>query len=767
MLRAAEWQFRIGKTDRLRHCLWLCVRPLGSAIIMFLLMHAQVIDDFAPFAAAFFASGLAAGASPAALVFGCLAGMIRLPLREISLISTVGCAGVLAAEILFGVVPALMRVAAETRCSLTAGFGLLLPALVFAGGRGLESLQALGCAALAAACAPFLLAASALHLGRRRIMAQEKIGAAVLAAACLAGLYALSPPLARLSGLLLVLLLPQLGASGGVILGIGLYSGGLSLVAGFALCGFVSGLNIYTRRWQRALAVLLLWVLLILLGENLTIAEAALSSAAYVLLREKWADKLRIFGENPAPDFDPARISREVNDASGRRLRALGDAFGEMAEGCAVPGELPDEQELILKMRDRLCSGCGDYGPCWAGEDNCAARFLCRLIEEAVQLADGPGGMHVLYSDGEVPPDVLRFCRRGKMIPDRLGLLLRDFAEKRRSEIKRCATGQLLSVQLLQAREILYDLAEKQSKPLYGRKTEALQAALDSAVQDEIQVSAFSGSETEIQLRRSGGWTKNDALRAGQAVKRTWGGSFVPELKGNLLVFRQKPRFFAESGCACQSGVAGQVCGDSHLLSKMEGSRLAVMLSDGMGSGHAAARESGETLRLLRSFLDAGISRSLALETVNQQMLMRTGDDIFATVDLCLIDLNSGIAEISKLAACRTLILRDGEILRIEGGRLPLGILERVQSDTKRVRLKDGDVIVMGSDGVMELGDGLMIDRIARLSAHLPPRQLAEKLVREAALRRSRGRTDDMTCICVKIGEEKVKKNSKGDCRSS
>jgi hypothetical protein len=142
---------------------------------------------------------------------------------------------------------------------------------------------------------------------------------------------------------------------------------------------------------------------------------------------------------------------------------------------------LPDEQELILKMRERLCSGCGDYGPCWAGDDNCAARFLCRLIEEAVQLADEPGGLRVLYSDGEVPPDVLRFCRRGRMIPDRLGLLLRDFAERRRSEIKRCATGQLLSVQLLQAREILYDLAEKQLKPLYGRKTEALQAALDFA----------------------------------------------------------------------------------------------------------------------------------------------------------------------------------------------------------------------------------------------------------------------------------------------
>ena len=187
---------------------------------------------------------------------------------------------------------------------------------------------------------------------------------------------------------------------------------------------------------------------------------------------------------------------------------------------------------------------------------------------------------------------------------------------------------------------------------------------------------------------------------------------------------------------------------------------MAAMISDGMGSGGAAAVESGETLRLLWRFLDAGIARPLALETVNQQMLMRSGEDMFATVDMCILDLNTGVAEFSKLAACRTLILRDGGLHRLEGGRLPLGILEGVQPDVRRVKLRDGDVIVMGSDGVMELGDGMMIERIARLSAAMPAQQLAEKLVREAAIRRSRGRSDDMTCICLHISDLKQKKGA-------
>ena len=758
MLRALRWQENNGKLDGLLYFARRCVRPAAMTAGLFLLMRAELIADFAPFAPAFFAAALAAGESAAALVLGCLLGMLRLPLQDMTMISAVGCAGVLAGEILFSLVHRLHGISPETRASLNAGFGVLLPALAFARGNVLESMQALGCAALAAASAPFLLPALDLRFERKRLMTQEKIGFLLLAAGCLAGLRALYPPVARGAAVLMVLMLPELGAASGVLWGIALMGDGPELMAALAVCGAVSMLPVYTARWQRSLAVLAASAVLTLWTGALPFLESAAASMVYVIVPSVIIEKIGVLSARPEPDWDPERIGRDVTAESACRLRALGDAFAEMAEGCAVPGDVPDEQALICRMRERLCAGCPDMGECWSGGDGGAARFLCRLIEDALGRVDAPPGMRVLYSDGEVPPDILRFCRRGKMIPDRLGLLLRDFAEKRRAEIKRCATGRLLSVQLLQAREILYDLAERQSRPVHGRKLGALQAALDAAALDNCSVSAFGSDSAEIQLRKDDGWSRAEVRRAGEAVARSWNGDFMAELGGNVLRFRQKPRFSAETGSACQSGVAGQPCGDSHKIGYLGGTRLAAIISDGMGSGEAAAGESGETLRLLWRFLDAGISRPLALETVNQQMLMRTGDDMFATVDLCVVDLNTGVAEFSKLAACRTLVLRGGEALRVEGGRLPLGILEGVQSDVCRIRLKGGDVIVMGSDGVMELGDGLMIDRIARLSAHLPAQQLAEKLVREAAVRRSRGRSDDMTCICLRISADGQKK---------
>ena len=757
MLRALQWERGADAAARLRAWARRAGRPAALAAMMFLLMHAGLLMGLSPMAPALLAAGLAANESAGALVAGCLLGMLRLPLREIPLLPVISCAMVLAAELLLPLLPPVRRWAAETRISLAAGFAVLLPALVHAGGDYLASAQALASAALAAAGAPFLRAALGVRPDRARWMLQERIGLGLLAGACLAGLNQLLPPLTEALAALLALVFP--GAATGALAGLALVAGGGSMLqtASLALCALVSGMKLCTRRWQRALA-LCATAAAVRLAAGAGALEpqwALCAAAAYLLLPAQLLRKTEAFAAPPGePCCNPDRVAREVTADARRRLRALGDAFEEMADGCAAPTDVPDEQELICEMRNRLCAGCPGYGECWAGAENRGVRLLCRLIGEALDRVDAPPGMRVLFADGEIPPEVLRCCRRGRMIPDRLGLLLRDFAERRRTEIKRCATGQLMSVQFMQARELLYNLAERQSAPVsfQGVRLDQLRASLEAEGLGSCAVFACGTDAAEISLSRpEAPWTREEVRRAGGALARAFGGRFAPELRGDALRFVQRPRFRVETGANCQSGIAGQVCGDSHLVRMLSPSRLAILLSDGMGVGEQAADESQETLRLLWRFLEAGISRPLALETVNQQMLMRSGEDMFATVDLCLVDLNTGVAEFTKLAACRTLILRGGELLPVEGGRLPLGILERVRPAVSRMRLRPGDMLVMGSDGVMEAGDPLMIERLARAGEKLSPEQLAEQLVREAGLRRAGGRCDDLTCICARI----------------
>ena len=742
--------------------------PFLSFLAMFFLMHAGTIRIICPFAPAFLCAAIASGQHPAALCAGCMAGMLRFPLNASALAPAISCALALAGELGLSFLRK-RKIAPESRCAILSGICVLLPALFFAGGEAFASLQAVCAAAIATAAAPFFCYALKIEKGRKALLLQEKTGIFLLLGAITGGLQAIYPPAAGMLSLLTVLALSPMSAAAGVICGLGRMLGGAeaNIIAGISLSGFVSGLNIYRSRWQKSAAVALTACLTLLNAPNPlpALIECLLPALAYALIPEKCFSPAALLHARPE-SIDPDRIAREIRDESSVRLTALAEAFAEMAQSCGEIEPLPDEQTLISEMRCRLCSGCGEYPACWNGADNHAVHFLCALIGEALDKTDAPAGMRIIYSDGEIPPDVMRFCRRGKMIPDRLGLLLRDFAEKRKSIIKRSMNNRSLGMQYAQAGEILYALSDRQAAPvqLQSERLQQLSAALERAQLPGCSVSAVNINAPEIRLRRSQGtWSPEDVHKAGSVLKQFFGGEFSVHRQADTLYFTRKPRFEAHTGVSCCAGSAGEICGDSHLLRMLNPSRLAVMLSDGMGSGEAAAQESAETLRLLWRFLHAGLSRPLAIETVNRHMLMRTGEEIYATMDLCIIDLNTGTAEFTKLAACHTLVLRGSEVLRIDGGNLPLGILEGVQPSVQKLRLKAGDTIIMASDGVLDACDAPFINRFLRSHAASDPNLIAEEMVREAALRRSGGRRDDMTCICLRISE--TPKRRKKDSR--
>lgn len=744
MLRTLPWE-----NERIRFQLQGLIRGAGCVAAMFFMMRAELLLRSAPMAIAMMAAGLNANQSATALAAGCLLGMLRLPISDISLLPAIGCTLALGMELILSLLPRLPRrlqFTDETHVSAVAGLCALLPTMLWAKGEAMPSLQALICGLLAAAAAPFFLAA--LKAEADHLSSPSRTGLALMAGACLAGLWQITPIPAEIIAALAVLVIPHPAV--GTLAGIALCAGGAPLLktASLALCSLAAGRRFLQHRWQKSLAICIAAAMAQILAPEAALdARWALCAAAiYPLLPQALQGKIgALFLAEGKNRCSPEQLSQELNRETRRRLTALSDAFSIMAEGCAAAGDVPDEQELIQRMRSRLCAGCSGYESCWAGADNRGVRLLCSLISDALDRVDAPPGMRTLFSDGDVPPDILRICRRGRMIPDRLGLLMRDFAEKRRSEIKRCQTDQLLSVQLMQAREILLELAQAQSAPF---RSDRVQAALDGAGIGACE-SICCGDRIHL-LREQRSWRSDEVHRAASAIRRSIGGRFLPKLDGESLCFVRAPRLRADTGACCQSGVAGELCGDSHLVRMLGDSRLMLVISDGMGSGAAACAESTEALRLLWRFLDAGISRPLALETINRQLLARTGEDMFATMDLCLIDLNSGIAEFTKMAACRSIILRGSECTRVEGAQLPLGILENVQPSISRIRLRPDDLLVMGSDGVMETKDALLIERALRTS-HASPQQLAEQLVRESALQPASDRPDDRTCICARI----------------
>ena len=95
--------------------------------------------------------------------------------------------------------------------------------------------------------------------------------------------------------------------------------------------------------------------------------------------------------------------------------------------------------------------------------------------------------------------------------------------------------------------------------------------------------------------------------------------------------------------------------GDNYTFVESQGSQVVMSLSDGMGSGEQADRESRQVVELTEQLLEAGFSARSALKLVNTVLLLAGREQHPATLDLSCIDLHTGVLESMKLGPCRPL----------------------------------------------------------------------------------------------------------------
>ena len=110
-------------------------------------------------------------------------------------------------------------------------------------------------------------------------------------------------------------------------------------------------------------------------------------------------------------------------------------------------------------------------------------------------------------------------------------------------------------------------------------------------------------------------------------------------------------------------------------------------MSDGMGSGIDAAKESGMVVELLEQFLESGFSDETAAKLVNSALVLKRKDDMFSTVDLCTIDLYTGMCRFLKAGAATTFIKRDQWVEAISSTSMALGMVDQVDFETASRKL--------------------------------------------------------------------------------
>ncbi len=752
-------------------------RRLLPAFLMLCVSHASLLGELNPFAPALMAAALTNGVSGWALLTGAAAGALTGGMGAVSLLPAASCLLVFAVHFTLRPMRRAFPVLGEMDDFLTgmnAACSLLIPSLCLSGGISYNLITAGLSSMIAALLAPALVSGMGVRISRRLLMPEEQLSLSLLLMILLAGLRSLPYCgffLAPLLSALIILIFSGTGAAMGALSGL---AAGTALTlsgsdpftgATLALMGLLAGCARTLPRFAACLALLAGNLLTVSWGLGYTVGHTPYppliaGCLVYCLLPMKIIRRLRRWILPSAPHAAQEGMAARLRKNAALRLSGVSEVFGELADGYSEKPLLPTEQQLIASLRGALCEGCEGYAECWQGDRSEAGRLMCRMAAEALT------GRAVTHAR-ELPPDLLRHCRRSGRIDRAVLPLLSDLARTRISEVRRGEARSLMSRQFREAQRILDALSTGLKSDLFVSRDYAslARAALDKAGLRVSEVIALVEDRLELVcVMRDQTWNEERARRAARLLSEETGIPFSPVLsRGRVpgeceLRLRQAPALTAAFGAACLPAKEGEPCGDSHLIRLLPDGRLIAALSDGMGQGAEAARESRRCISLIRKFVSAGLEKDAALGAVNSLLLMKSGADMFATADLCVVDLYSGSASFTKLGACRSFLMYGRSIREIAGGRLPLGVLDRVEPASEKTEVQPGDMIIMMTDGIAdELKEGqieplrALLPRLRRL----PPQDAADAILAHA-LRRE-GEKDDMTVLAVRILARKLR----------
>lgn len=196
----------------------------------------------------------------------------------------------------------------------------------------------------------------------------------------------------------------------------------------------------------------------------------------------------------------------------------------------------------------------------------------------------------------------------------------------------------------------------------------------------------------------------------------------------------------------------GQAVSGDTLIHFEKNGRYFVILCDGMGHGETALSESRLTARLFSEFLKAGFPKEIAMNMINSTLALKADRESFSTVDLMEFNMETGVCEFLKIGSAQSFVKTKGDITEISSKALPVGILENIEVETYQMELRQGDVILMVSDGIGEAGEGVLKNEWIKKMLSLENRTDEDILhiILEGAKTRSRV-SDDMTGIIIRI----------------
>lgn len=497
----------------------------------------------------------------------------------------------------------------------------------------------------------------------------------------------------------------------------------------------------------------------------LIIWETGIACAIFCLLPDSLREKVPVKLLGPISTLKETEIhllDRRIKETARNRMEQIAAVFEELSSTftTAVNPVRSSNTASLNYLYDEIshgfCESCSRYKKCW-GDDcyNTSQEML-----DIFTLAETHGSV----SYEECPPAFKRRCIYGRELISAVNYLFDNLRINEYWTEKLSESRDLVANQLKGVGQVVKNLAEEID----------LRTVVDFGLREKLlkDVERVGLNIKDITPMRTGEQVYLQVVAPPCSDGETCSSIIAPgisTLMGDHMEVCEKqcPRLPGKGTCQFNltraftykviSGAAQvskeQVCGDSFTLATLtEGKQLAA-ISDGMGVGEKASSESEAAVKLLENLLNSGFTKEIALKTINSVLLLRSSTESFATLDMLMIDLYSAEVDFIKIGAAPSYVKRGKKIGVINSNSLPMGILNDLDVVSEKLPLCPRDMVVMISDGVLELGrksgsENWVRDFLAQVDES-DPQVLAEMLINRA-LSMSRGHPrDDMTVICM------------------
>ena len=421
-------------------------------------------------------------------------------------------------------------------------------------------------------------------------------------------------------------------------------------------------------------------------------------------------------------------------------------------------------EAMFSRVRDKVCGRCGKCDWCW-GENFIHTYQMGYDILSAV---DHYGN----ELNTEVKRRLMQQCEKA---PRFLREMLAGFHEARQNIIwvnRMARSRECCAIQLDTFADMIRSSARELENSIFS--DDRLKKKLDGALRKKglrvLGIRFFMNPEGKYEIHVTARTLAGQTIPVKEVVKtvtEATGRRFVlpggstgtvgPEYV--TVVCREGTAFYTMQGMAKIGKGCSRISGDNFALLDLQGGRQAAILSDGMGAGEDACRESTMVIELLEELLGAGFPEKAAIRMLNAALVMGREEIHYSTVDMTIFDLYTGMCEIVKAGASSTFIKKSGQVEHLSSSSLPIGVVNRIEIDAATRQLDDGDFVIMVTDGVLDalpVGEqDILLETIIQGTDMCNPKELAHHVLEQVLAWTGKEPMDDMTVLAAWIWRER------------